>query len=407
MAMFSPTTTFLSLPQELRDKIFEAAGVAAFPGGPKTVIQHWFEVQDVKAQVSLIKQQTPDIQFKAKYSAYEVVNNSYNSADDPDDNGGDGEEVDLFPRAESESDDSEDDEFGEDDDGEAEDADDADEDEMDALEMEEDEMDEDEEDEDEEDEDEDEDDEDEDDEDEDHDQDMSGGTLTEDATDMEATNMDMDEAVTVPENIPEEFNGTVINPHQKWRHIPKFLTLSHVPLPVELMLTSKDMKQQAEDAFYGVATLRIQPTASFAHTSMFETAVDQLLDYHLNHPASPFQKIRNAEVMFAWDTEWLRSSACQGNEDFFNSLLTVRAGLACDALRFSPLQKITVHWYDSVNDENSGLVRDSVFAMFGMWPFAEFKQHYLAPGAKPRRKTPVGNMRLDFQDIAARGFRLY
>lgn len=62
----------------------------------------------------------------------------------------------------------------------------------------------------------------------------------------------------------------------KWRHIPNFMRLTQCPPPVQLLLVSQQLNNEAKNWFYDVATLRIDATGSFAHTSFFEEAFSQM-----------------------------------------------------------------------------------------------------------------------------------
>jgi hypothetical protein len=70
----------------------------------------------------------------------------------------------------------------------------------------------------------------------------------------------------------------VFRPHHKWRHIPNFMRLTHCPPPLQLLLASHQLNNEAKNWFYDVAVLRIDATGSFAHTSLFEEAFSQITD---------------------------------------------------------------------------------------------------------------------------------
>jgi hypothetical protein len=70
----------------------------------------------------------------------------------------------------------------------------------------------------------------------------------------------------------------MFRPHHKWRHIPNFMRLTHCPPPLQLLLTSHQLNNEAKNWFYDVAVLRIDATGSFAHTSFFEEAFSQITD---------------------------------------------------------------------------------------------------------------------------------
>jgi hypothetical protein len=54
------------------------------------------------------------------------------------------------------------------------------------------------------------------------------------------------------------------------------MRLTQCPPPVQLLLTSQQLNNEAKNWFYDVAILRIDATGSFAHTSFFEEAFSQM-----------------------------------------------------------------------------------------------------------------------------------
>jgi hypothetical protein len=54
------------------------------------------------------------------------------------------------------------------------------------------------------------------------------------------------------------------------------MRLTQCPPPVQLLLVSQQLNNEAKNWFYDVATLRIDATGSFAHTSFFEEAFSQM-----------------------------------------------------------------------------------------------------------------------------------
>jgi hypothetical protein len=133
----------------------------------------------------------------------------------------------------------------------------------------------------------------------------------------------------------------VIGVHHKWCHIPKFMRLTQCPPPVELLLTSKQLDNEAKNWFYDVAVLRIDATGSFAHTSFFEEAFKQITDAAF----SPMENIRKVEVTFVWDSTWIRAdtSGCVGA--IFPALLGQRASFVYQILSQAPdLKELVINW---------------------------------------------------------------
>jgi hypothetical protein len=121
----------------------------------------------------------------------------------------------------------------------------------------------------------------------------------------------------------------------KWRHVPNFMRITHCPPPVELLLVSKQLNQEAKDWFYDVAVLRINATGSFAHTSFFEEALRQITEAAF----SPMENVRKVEATFAWDTTWLRADETGYAGAVFPALLRQRSDFVYQAS--STLQSIS------------------------------------------------------------------
>jgi hypothetical protein len=113
----------------------------------------------------------------------------------------------------------------------------------------------------------------------------------------------------------------VVHTSRKWRYIPNFMRITHCPPPVELLLASKQLNQEAKDWFYDVAVLRINATGSFAHTSFFEEAFSQITEAAF----SPMENVRKVEATFAWDTTWLRAEETGCAQAIFPALLRQRS----------------------------------------------------------------------------------
>lgn len=133
----------------------------------------------------------------------------------------------------------------------------------------------------------------------------------------------------------------VVRPHAKWRHIPNFMRLTHCPPPLELLLTSKQLNNEAKNWFYDVAVLRINATGSFAHTSFFEEAFSQITAVAF----SPMENIRKVEVTFAWDSTWIRADTTGCVQAIFPALLGQRASFVHRILSQAPdLREVLICW---------------------------------------------------------------
>ncbi|ORX91863.1 hypothetical protein BCR34DRAFT_271431 [Clohesyomyces aquaticus] len=189
----------------------------------------------------------------------------------------------------------------------------------------------------------------------------------------------------------------VISAAPKWRHIPKFMRISHCPPALELLLTSKDLSRQAMDWYYDVAVLRIDATGSFTHTTFFEVSLGELTDAAF----SPIENIRRVDVTFVWDTVWLRES--DAFESIYQAMLRQRAEFVVGILKRAPeLTNVTIHWHDSVNDDESEALKLDVlegFLTFSDRANVKLEEHYLAPGEEPDSKSLAGMQRMEFQRI--------
>jgi hypothetical protein len=229
--------------------------------------------------------------------------------------------------------------------------------------------------------------------------DGENGEETQDGEDEDGT---ADATVTTPQ-VPQPAQ---IKAARKWRHIPKFMRITHCPPPIELLLASKTLQEEANDWFYNVAILRIEATGSFAHSSFFEEALQQITDAAF----SPMENIRKVEVTFVWDTTWLRADDAGSAEAIFPALLRERSAFVWKILSQAPdLRELTIHWHDSAQDNDSANFMLDVLAPFHTLPAnVNIQEHYIAADAKPHKRSIAGKRRVEFQAIVDNGlYRLY
>jgi hypothetical protein len=344
--------TLMTLPLEVRHGIFKAT--ADRPEGTRKVLRRWFEKKDVKEQIVKLQPIHPDTTFVAVYGDETY----FGSMDYLSDTGGDdSDDEDVEEGSDNDDDD------GEDDEDDADDEEEEEEDDGDDLDEEE----------------------------EEDDQDMF-----EDGNDDDETMEDVD---------GHKLTTEPVAPHTKWRHIPKFLSISGVPPPKELMMTSKALHEEATDWFYNVANITIDATGSFAHTSMFEEALGQIADAAF----SPFEKIRKLTIKFVWDSEWLRGPDAKDNGPVFQALLLGRVVKIIEILRRCPdLHNITLEWHDTIRDADSEAFVFNIYEHFDeVLATLTIEEHYLPVGQKPSRKTDIGKKRREFQAIADGGFQVF
>ncbi|KAL6711042.1 hypothetical protein ACN47E_006917 [Coniothyrium glycines] len=193
----------------------------------------------------------------------------------------------------------------------------------------------------------------------------------------------------------------VVRAHHKWRHIPNFMRITSLPPPLELLLTSKQLNEEAKDWFYNVAILRIEATASFAHTSFFEEAFNQITQAAF----SPMENIRKVEVTFVWDTTWIRADDSGTVGAIFPALLDQRASFVYSILAQAPdLKSVVVNWHDSAQDnESANLMLDTLVRFHTLHANVKINEHYIAADDTPHKRSIAGKRRVEFQNILDRG----
>ncbi|KAF2877553.1 hypothetical protein BDV95DRAFT_480970 [Massariosphaeria phaeospora] len=343
----APPAELTTIPLEIRHKIFEHAAVRDYR--PKKVLRHWFEKTEVAQIIAKQTASSPD--GVAPRGAYQDDDEDSEVAEQE----GHGEED------EDDIDDDEQEDDGEDDDNMQEDEDNAE----DA---------------------------------ENEDVDMDDGAGEADETMADGDGVTAAAAAAAAQTTPPV---PVVHPARKWRHIPNFMRITHCPPPVELFLVSKALSKEAKDWFYDVAVLRIEATASFAHTSFFEEAFEQVT----NAAFSPMENIRKVQVTFVWDTAWLRANNSEAPESIFQALLRSRAEFIVKILKQAPeLQSVEVHWHDSLQDDESTRLKYDILDGFtALLAKVDIKDHYIAPDAKPHAKSIAGKRRVEFQNILDNG----
>lgn len=179
------------------------------------------------------------------------------------------------------------------------------------------------------------------------------------------------------------------------------MRITQCPPPTELLLTSKQLNDEAKRWFYDVAVLHVDATGSFAHTSFFEEAFSQITEAAF----SPMEDIRKVEVRFVWDTTWLRSDDAGHASAIFPALLRQRASFVTGILAQAPsLEKVAIHWHDSAQDgEAVDLMNDVLVGFLSLKADVKVEQHYIATDAKPEKRSIAGKQRVEFQRIVSAG----
>jgi hypothetical protein len=239
--------------------------------------------------------------------------------------------------------------------------------------------------------------EDEDDEDEDEGEDAEDQAVEGEGDGMVDQN-DIAIAAAAAHTTPPPPPAPIVAPHQKWRHIPKFVRMTQCPPPVELFLICKQLNEEAKDWFYNVAVLKIDATASFSHFSFFEVALGQIADAAF----SPMENIRKTEVTFVWDTTWIRAESTGYAASVFSFFLQSRADYVLKILQQAPdLDHVVIHWHDTAEDEEAqGLMQDILEKFVcNLQATIDTRPHIIASDSKPHFKSIAGKRRLEFQSI--------
>ncbi|KAF2805669.1 uncharacterized protein BDZ99DRAFT_466617 [Mytilinidion resinicola] len=186
---------------------------------------------------------------------------------------------------------------------------------------------------------------------------------------------------------------------RKWRHVPAIISLTACPPTVSMLQSCQQLHDEATDFYYNTVVLRINCTASFGHMAYFEGLMNILAETAFS-PAESFRKI---ELTFVWDSQWLAASPDYAS--IFVALLRERARLVAKVLERTPaLKDLTILWYDSVQDDESFMLRESVIEEF--YPLLDrvemkINDHYpLKEGEEPGEETVLGKMRLQLEDVA-------
>ncbi|KAF1926410.1 uncharacterized protein M421DRAFT_67745 [Didymella exigua CBS 183.55] len=238
-----------------------------------------------------------------------------------------------------------------------------------------------------------------DDEENDEDEDQDGDEDADGDSDEDMVDEEEDEDIAAGAVQPPP--APVVTAHRKWRHIPKFMRITHCPPPAALFLASKQLNAEAKNWFYDVAVLHIDATGSFAHTSFFEEAFSQITAAAF----SPMADIRKVDVVFVWDTTWLRSDQAGYAAAIFPALLRQRAIFVAGILAQAPhLSEVVIHWHDSAEDEEAvDLMNDVLKGFLSLKATVRVEPHYIAAAAKPYRKSIAGKRRVEFQRILNNG----
>ncbi|KAF7575546.1 hypothetical protein PtrM4_071700 [Pyrenophora tritici-repentis] len=219
-----------------------------------------------------------------------------------------------------------------------------------------------------------------------------------------------------PEAEEEEENATIDGTHQILPSTITFHFLSSDPAQVETIEQTtanvqaadelekeaeEELNNEAKNWFYDVATLRIDATGSFAHTSFFEETFSQITDAAF----SPMKNIRKVEVTFVWDSTWIRADTAGCVGAIFPALLGQRSSFVHRILLMAPdLKEVVIHWHDSAHDDESVSLMLDTLAPFHTLPATILiHEHYIPADARPNKRSTAGKRRVEFQNILDMG----
>ncbi|KAF2489563.1 hypothetical protein BU16DRAFT_185270 [Lophium mytilinum] len=183
---------------------------------------------------------------------------------------------------------------------------------------------------------------------------------------------------------------------RKWRHVPEIISLTACPPTVSMLQSCQQIQDEATDFYYNTVVLRINCTASFSHMAYFEELMNILADTAF----SPAESFRKVELTFVWDSQWLAASP--DHQPILLAFLHERAHLVAKVLERTPaLKELVILWYDSAQDNESFMLRESVieefYSLLGRVDVQVLDHYPLKEGEEPGEETALGKMRLQFE----------
>jgi hypothetical protein len=204
----------------------------------------------------------------------------------------------------------------------------------------------------------------------------------------------------------------------KYRHVLPIIQLSHVPPPLGLLQTSKQLHEEALNYHLSTCIFEIDVTRSFMHQSIFE----ETLDKFVTNSFSPLEQIRKVSLVFSWDTEWLTNKTSGADPELFGDWaftygLQDRAEKVKELIRACPdLRKLTIDWHDSERTPKSeALMNETVMGFLDLtskqWSdnitresgFLDVTatEHFTESDTLHGPDSVIGRRRKEFDDILA------
>jgi len=142
----------------------------------------------------------------------------------------------------------------------------------------------------------------------------------------------------------------MVQRHTKYRHTVKMYKLDQSPPPVNLLLLSRQIYQEAYNYVYATAGIIFDATMGFPHLTMFEETLDHLI---LN-TLTPLKHFKRVRVDFVWDTEWIQTNKDKLSPDLLMTVLCVRADKIKQLVLSMPkLTDLKVTWHDTECSEEA------------------------------------------------------
>jgi len=147
----------------------------------------------------------------------------------------------------------------------------------------------------------------------------------------------------------------------KYRHTVKMYKLDQSPPPVNLLLLSRQIYQEAYNYVYATAGIIFDATMGFPHYSMFEETLDKLISNTLT-PLKHFKRVR---IDFVWDTEWIQTNKDNLAPDLLVSVLSMRAEKIKELVLSMPkLTDLKITWHDTECSVEGLATQGSITDMF-------------------------------------------
>ncbi|KAF1986352.1 hypothetical protein K402DRAFT_463645 [Aulographum hederae CBS 113979] len=193
-----------------------------------------------------------------------------------------------------------------------------------------------------------------------------------------------------------------------FRFTTHWLALSGCPPPTNLLLLNSTIHAEATTHFYDAAVLKIDITRDFKFPTFFEDVL-----YTLSSTAySPLEKVKKVHLGCVWDTEWLRDPDPEKeiNCSVYEGMLQIRADAVRKMLGMMPaLREVKMDWMDSQFSDDSVELQEVILARFfeleSRGVGFVVKQQFDNGGETYNSRDPIGRLRMEFEFLFDHGYR--